>query len=77
MKLHLAADVADLGVGERLDEPRAARRGSQNELASENATISPRDALDRGVLRADLAATRQLEHDVGARLARPLRGRVG
>ena len=73
----LAADVADGRVGERRDAARAARPGSQRALASENASSSPRGRGDRGVLRAHLAAARQLEHEVGAGRARARGGRVG
>ena len=60
------------GPRTRATSARAAS-GSHSALASENATISPRAALDRRVLRADLAAARQLEHQVGARLRAPAR----
>ena len=52
--------------------------GSQAALASVKASSSPRAARDRGVLRADLAAAGQLEHEVGAGragAARPSRPR--
>ena len=51
--------------------------GSHSALASENASSSPARRAHRRVLGADLAAARQLEHDVRAGRAGALRGRVG
>ena len=66
----LAADVADLRRRRTAASARVSASGSHSALASENAiTVAARGA-DRGVLRADLAAARQLEHPVGAGGAR-------
>ena len=46
-------------------------------MASLKATISPRGALDRGVLGRHLAAARQVEDEVGAGVAGELDGPVG
>ena len=75
-ELHLPADVADARVGERLDEPRERVALPDRVGVGERDDVAAR-ALDRGVLRADLAAVRELEHDVGARVARAPRRRVG
>ena len=72
----LAAGVADARVGEGARRARAPRPGSHSALASEKATISPPARSTAGVLGADLAAAGQLEHEVGAGLARALGGGV-
>ena len=72
----LAADVADRGVGEGLDQaaqgvgrPVAVGVGEGEQLAV--------GLLGGGVERGDLAAGGQLEHEVGAGGAGALGGRVG
>ena len=54
----------------------AARPGAQNAFASENASTSPSRLATAGVLGRDLAAAAEVEHAVGARLARELDGAV-
>ena len=71
----LAADVADLGVGEGLDQvaqgvrrPEAVGVGEGDQLAG--------GALGRGVLGEQLAAPGKVEDEVGARRPGALDGRV-
>ena len=76
VNVDLAADVADLRVGERLASSCAQRvRRPQRVGVAERDHVAARGP-HRGVLGADLAAARQLEHDVGAGRAGARRGLV-
>ena len=64
---HAAAGVADPRVARTRPRARAARRAPTARWRPPKASSSPRGGPHRRVLRAHLAAARQLEHEVGAR----------
>ena len=69
------AGVADARVGEGLDEARGGVGLPHGVGVGEGEQLTAR-ALDGGILRAHLAAARQLEHEVGAGAPRELRGLI-
>ena len=73
---HLAADVADRRVGERPHQRAQRVRRPQGVGVAERDHRSARGSHG-GVLGADLAAARQLEHHVGAGRAGARGGVVG